>query len=278
MKIIVNTKRGTRLNAFITLSLFISFGILVSTVGISRAGNDVQASLFDIAPDAPDLPDSAVPVPRGVILFETSLTSTAGKNSLRERQISTSTLIRYGVGHNLELRLSSDGLTEKRTSDSSNIGISDFTVGIKRNAWPEGKGRPGFGIIAEAKLPTASNGLGNSYIEPTIWLNLEKDLGRDWGSSVNFGATWAAGNDTKHRILQGTGLWVLNKTLRRGIDLFAHGSIVLKPSTNVSNESIAGIGVLWTANDNVALDASLNYGLTEEAPNQIFRLGLTYLK
>ena len=73
-------------------------------------------------------------------------------------------------------------------------------------------------------------------------------------------------------------LFRTNKTLMRGIDLFAHGSIVLKPSTDVSNESIAGIGVLWTANDNLALDVSLNYGLTEEAPNQMFRLGLTYLK
>ena len=278
MKLNVNRKRGTRLHAFIILSLFISFGILISTVGFLRAEYDVPASLFDIAPDAPDLPDSAVPVPRGVILFETSLTSTNGKNSLRERQISTSTLIRYGVAGNLELRLSSDGITEKRTIESSNIEISDLTVGIKRNVWQEGEGRPGFGIIAETKLPTASNGLGNSQIEPTIWLNLDKDLGDGWGSSVNFGATWAAGDDKKSKILQGTGLWVLNRKLMRGVDLFTHGSILLKPSTDVPNESIAGIGVLWTKNDNLALDASINFGLTEEAPNQIFRLGLTYLK
>lgn len=239
--------------------------------------NRVKPSLYEIEADTADLPDSPYPVPKGVWLFETSLTGEREKDPLGTRSLFTASLLRYGIAQGWELRLSSDGFLLQRSRLGSARGFTDITVGFKKALFPEGRSSPAWGFILQSKIPTASAHLGNKALESTLFFNGSKELGGGWGLEINFGAGWRKREDQKGGFLQAQFLWAVEKEIKRGVGAFVHSVIAFPDQPGRGSSWVIGPGITYVFKDNLQLDTSVTYGLTKASPHSFWRIGLALL-
>lgn len=236
-----------------------------------------KPTLYEIEADTADLPDSPYPVPKGIWLFETSLTREQERDTLRTRILSTASLLRYGIAQGWELRLSSDGFLLSKSKLGSTIGFADITVGFKKVLSPERRGLPAWGLILQSKIPTASALLGNKALEPDLFLNGSKELGRGWGLEANFGASWKKREDQKGGFFQAQFLWAIEKEMKRGVGTFVHSAVALPDQPGKGDNWVMGLGITWILQSNLQVGTSLTYGLTPSSPRRIWRIGLALL-
>ena len=127
---------------------------------LPRLANTCLASLALLAPlsaiagddgivtDRPDFVESSNVVGRGRFQIETSVLAERDKtDGVRARTYSMPTLLRYGVGDVLELRLETDGRTVQHAgSDGTTAGYADTALGVKWHVQDEAPGRPSVGV------------------------------------------------------------------------------------------------------------------------------------
>lgn len=89
-----------------------------------------------IATDRPDFVESGAVLDKGVFQLETSLAwEEDRRDGLTTRSRTTPTLLRYGIGNALEVRLESDGATRQKVIGGedgvSESGVADASLGVK---------------------------------------------------------------------------------------------------------------------------------------------------
>ena len=117
----------------------------------------------------------------------------------------SNTLLRYGLFHNMELRLGGDGFLYQE--DGANQGFkpafSGLSVGTKIKCF-EGQGAiPAISVLADFAVPyTASKGFGTDHLAPSLyllcenpvndWLSIGYNVGAEWDGSLPDATTFAA--------------------------------------------------------------------------------------
>ncbi|HEY0061724.1 MAG TPA: transporter [Telluria sp.] len=235
----------------------------------------------EIATDRPDFVESSNVVGKGRFQIETSIAAERSKHDgVRERLLSTPTLLRIGISDTLELRVETDGRLQARaTADGGPTfkanGYADTALGIKWHALDAAGNAPSVGVLAHLDLdsgsaPFRAAGKGGSLRVVGEW---ELPAGMSLG--VMPGVSWQRDDNGERYAAAIFGIVVgkeWNERLRSFLELSAPH---IARSGHGGTESTVDVGVAWLVTPTVQLDTAFSRGLTRHTADQALTVGLS---
>ena len=223
-----------------------------------------------ISPDRPDFTNGPDVMAAGRFQIETSA---AWQRDASMRLRSTPTLLRLGVGHDLELRLDSDGALRQRNPDAS--GRGDLGLGFKWQLQDGDEGKPGLGMLVDVKTPTGSGVFKGHGLRPSL------NFLAQWELPAGFSLGTMAGvltdrNDADQRYTAA----VLSASLGLPLGEKLHGFAEiagqqLASARNGGNVVTAGTGLAWQITSDAQLDTAVFRGINHNTPDWAWTVGLS---
>ena len=180
--------------------MFICFGI--TALGFSQNTEEVNTELGALITDRPDATESPTAMPKGFLQVETGgfYESFEDNNVKSENYTFNTTLVRYGLLDNLELRLGWN-FTEGQTSingrklDNVTSGFEPLLFGFKTTISDEKGWMPEIGFLGHLYLPfTASTDYKPETTGADFRFSFAHTLSEKSSLAYNLGAAW--GNDS----------------------------------------------------------------------------------
>src|SRR5437868_13755884 len=141
---------------------------ILFSFAIALSAMNALADDQTINPDRPGIADGSMTVGRGTFEIETGVER---DDQSHERDISTPTLLRYGISRNFELRVEGNGY-QHVINDGS--GWAPVSIGFKSHFLD----RPSLGIIGRVFVPAHSG---------DVRLAADVDLNEKWSINPNVG-------------------------------------------------------------------------------------------
>ena len=236
-------------------------GLALSISAIAQ-DNTVLEPLITDRPDATESPNT---MPKGFIQVETG----AFYDTFEEHKIKTenytynTTLVRYGLLDNLELRLGWD-FTESSTSingnkiDNITSGFSPLLLGIKTSIAKENGLFPEIGLLGHLYLPfTASTDFKPETTGVDFRFAFAHTLSDNSSLSYNLGAAW--GSDSPEASYVYTIAFGQGITDKLGAYAELYGDL---PENNKANH-LWDAGLTYLITNNLQLDATVGSSITK---------------
>jgi len=215
--------------------------------------------------DRPDQTESPNVVSKGYIQIETGAAYEAFKNNNIKIETTTynTSLVRFGLLNNLELRLGWDFVenkTEIYNNPISNInsGFSPLMLGIKISVSKENNWLPEIGLLGHIYLPFTA---GSDYKPDSTGVDFRfafaHTLSKNSSLSYNIGAAW--GNDSPEASYVYTIAFGQSITSKLGAYAELYGDL---PENNKANH-LWDAGLTYLINNNVQLDATVGSSITK---------------
>lgn len=255
------------------LLLFVTF----SLVGTLNAQEETQNDLESIVTDRPDQTEASSTVGKGVLQIETGgLYESFEDNSVKsENYTLNTTLIRYGILDNFELRLGWDfveGITKVNGTKLDNImsGFSPLLLGAKIDIAEENGAMPEIALIGHVfPIFTASTDYRPETTGVDFRFSLAHTLSERSSLGYNIGAEW--GNDSS----EATAIYTIayGYSLSDNIGFYAelYGDF---PEDNSANH-LWNAGFTYLANNDLQFDATIGTSITK-GQDLLLGLGLSY--
>lgn len=237
-----------------------------------------QQQAPDLVTDRPDQTESAAIVPRRFLQIETGFIIENDENEI-SRNTSfayNSTLLRYGLWDNFELRLGAaflgNNISKKSTDYSQNIaGFSPLHVGFKVKVVDEKGLRPDIAFLGGLELPfTAGSDYKPSYTAAAMRFAFSHTLSDRFSLGYNLGAEWDGETAVPgyfYSVALGIGLI-------ENLGMFVESFGTIPEAGAAQHQLDAGFTYLLTPNFQV--DISGGIGLNDAAPDNFVSLGLSY--
>ncbi len=215
--------------------------------------------------DRPDATESSSVVPKGFLQVETGGFYESYKNGVikNEHFVYNTTLVRYGLFDNLELRLGWDlGKVKNKLNDnvvSSNLSeFSPLLFGIKVAIAEEKNGMPEIGLIGHLFLPfTVSKSIRPETTGVDFRFAFSHTLSKKSSMSYNLGAQWE--DDSPEAAYVYTVAYGYGFTNKFGGFLELYGNL----PDNSSANHLWDAGITYLVKPNLQLDASFGSSITE---------------
>ena len=236
--------------------------LLISLVGYTQNIEPIQA-------DRPDQTETPAIVPIGMFQVETGLTFQ--KNDKKSNLFSLpTTLWKYGVNENFELRLITEFISEENNISKSN-GFNPIYVGFKVKLTNEKGIIPKTAFISHISLPNvASSKYKTDFYAPEFRFVMQHTLNEKLSLSYNLGAEWDGFTPEPTFIYTLTTGYSISDKLGSYIELFGFG-----PQNGKANHSFDG-GLTYLINNNFMLDLSSGVGITNNAPDYYTAIGFSF--
>lgn len=236
--------------------------LLFSLVGYTQNIEPIQA-------DRPDQTETPAIVPIGMFQVETGFTFQ--KNDKKSTLFSLpTTLWKYGVNENFELRLITEFISEENNISKSN-GFNPIYVGFKVKLTNEKGIIPKTSFISHISLPNvASSKYKTDFYAPEFRFVMQHTLNEKLSLSYNLGAEWDGFTPEPTFIYTLTTGYSISDKLGSYIELFGFG-----PQNNKANHSFDG-GLTYLINNNFMLDLSSGVGITNNAPDYYTAIGFSF--
>ncbi|GAB3713637.1 transporter [Flavobacterium koreense] len=236
--------------------------LLISTSIYSQTTEPIQA-------DRPDQTETPALVPKGMFQVETGFTFQ--KNDALSKSLGLpSTLWKYGVNDNFELRL----ITEFLSEEINNKKLKGFTpvyVGFKVKLADENGIIPKTSFVGHISLPNAaSKEFKTEFFAPEFRFVMQHTLSEKISFSYNLGTEWDGFSAEPTFIYTNAIGYSISDKLGSYIEIF--GFI---PQKEKSNHSIDG-GITYLINHNFMLDLSSGIGISKNAPKNYFAFGFSF--
>lgn len=222
-----------------------------------------------IEADRPDQTETPSIVPKGMFQVETGFTFQ--KNDAFSKSLSLpSTLWKYGVNENFELRLIAEFLSEEINNEKFK-GFTPICVGFKVKLTDEKGIIPKTSFIGHISLPNAaSKEFKTEFFAPEFRFVMQHTLSKKMSFSYNIGAEWDGFSSEPTFIYTAATGYSLTENLGSYIELF--GFI---PQNQKSYHSFDG-GITYLINHNFMLDLSSGIGISKNAPKNYIALGFSF--
>lgn len=237
--------------------------------------------LRDFSPDRPGSTNSPTTIDAGHFQLETELANYTRSADDLEKQINfPNFILRVGIDNSSEILIGwltgstrttkfEDGSEEKIT------GLGDMMIGYKKNFLGNDGGPVAWAFGAGLKIPTNTNGIGNSKWEPTVTLPFSFNLFEDVGLSLTPQVDWKANES-------GNGYHTeFNNPFTLGYEVFEKVEAFAEFVTHSSNEpdmpttAYFGIGFGAEVKKDVQFDLGFNLGLNPATPKNTILCGWT---
>ncbi|MBU1369122.1 MAG: transporter [Bacteroidetes bacterium] len=247
---------------------------LIIISGYIQAQNMVP----ELITDRPDQTESSVVVPLRSLQIETGFVLENDETDLIKQKSFTynTTLLRFGLLKNLELRLGLEYLGEKveiKKNDTLNSfsGLSPIYTGFKVKIADEDGWKPEIAFLGGLVLPfTANDDFKPEYSAATVRFAFSHTLSERFSLGYNLGAEWGGVTAIPgyfYSIAIGFGL-------AENLGLFVE-SYGLIPEEGVS-EHLIDAGFTYLIIPNFQIDISGGIGLNNNAIDNFISLGFTY--
>jgi len=255
---------------------FMSFGISLVLNAQENDGAPVITTI-DIITDRPDATESATTIPHGSLQIETGAFYTSfEENNIKQEVIGyNTTLIRYGILNNLELRLGwnfEEGRTTINGTKLNNVtsGFSPLLTGIKINVVEKKGWIPAIAFLGHLALPVTA---ANDYHPETTGVNfrfsIDHTLTEKSSIAYNLGAQW--GDDSPEAAYVYTLAYWYSILENLGVFAEVYGDF---PENSKANHFWNG-GLAFLVMHNLQLDASIGTGITN-GQDLLLSAGVSY--
>ena len=237
----------------------------------------VTAFSQTIVTDRPDFVEAASTVGKGSIQIEAGVAF----SETEAEDFGTPFLLRVGFADAWEARVETFGYRrsteEVGPSEVTTDGVSDFAVGVKWAFFaPESGNAPAMGALVHLRLPTGSNDFQGDGTVPSLRISAEWDLGADWGIGIMPGIRYDRLGD--ERFVAGLIGAVAGKGLTDTFRVFAEIAFEqIAKDQNGGDVGFVDFGGTFLLNPRWQLDASTFVGITDQAPDYGFSLGVSGL-
>lgn len=236
-----------------------------------------QSGKPDIVTDRPDQTEAPVLVPKGGLQVETGFMMEKDDNLILKSTNYTynTTLIKYGINENFELRFITEYLDEKtfdrvESTEQSLKGISPIALGVKikiaeeRGIWPQAA------LIGHVNMRTGSEAFKPQYTAADFRFTFAHTLSDKFSLSYNAGAEWD-GESPEASFLYTLSLgYAATDKLGMFIETYSFFPEGEKPDHRFDG------GLTYKITNVVQADLSAGLGLNEKAPDYFLSAGLSF--
>lgn len=237
--------------------------------------------------DRPDFVESSETVGKGRVHLETSFLSQRERDAGdRRHTYSMPTMLRVGVGEDLELRIETEGRSVEHTRDkesgerSTTAGYADASVGFLWHVM-DGEGRrPSLGLILDATLPTGSNSLRGKGLRPALRVVGEWELPNEMELGVMPGI-FVAHEEENDRTTPRHGYGLFGIVLDKAFNERLHGLVELSLPRiahvrHGGTQASFDIGATYLLSKDCQLDTLFSRGLNHRTPYASWTVGLSF--
>lgn len=228
--------------------------------------------------DRPDQTESSSVIPRYFLQIETGFVAETDEFDSQKRTslAYNTTLLRYGLLENFELRLGLEYLGEEIENDhddskSSIDGISPLHIGFKVKIADEKGWAPEIALLGGLDLPfPAQDELKPDYSAAFLRFAFSRALSDNISLGCNLGAQYD-GNSAAPEYFYSAALGI---GIFENLGAFIESYGLLRDSGDASHMADAGFTYLIAPN--FQLDVSAGVGVNENAPDSFFGFGLSW--
>lgn len=237
-----------------------------------------QKKTPELITDRPDQTESSAVVPHKSLQIETGFVMENKETYFTEQRsyAFNTTLLRYGLLKNFELRLGMDYLGDKvsiKNSDTTNnvSGLSPIYTGFKIKIADEDGWKPETAFLGGLVLPfTADKDYKPDYSAANIRFSFAHTLSDRFSIGYNLGAEWDGETAVPGYFYSlALGIGITDK-----LGMFVEGYGLLPEEGD--SENLFDVGFTYLVFPNFQLDLSGGIGLNDNAVDNFLSLGLTY--
>ena len=232
-----------------------------------------------IATDRPDFVESSITVGGGSFQVETSVSyGHSGSGSGRLAAWSTPTLLRLGIGDAFELRIESAGWVRDASAVGMEAGdgLADAAIGLKWHLTDERGAAPSTAILVHADVPSGGEAIRGDGVRPSLRGVAEWSLPSGFALGVMPGV--ALSRDDGGSFAAGILGVVVGKDLIGTLRGFAEVAFAqLAAAEHGGTVAAFNTGLALLLAPNVQVDIGVSWGLTENAQDLSWGLGLSVL-
>jgi hypothetical protein len=248
----------------------ILFALFLSVAALSAIAQ--ADSKPELVTDRPDQTEAPVLVPRGGLQVETGF--------VYEKDLKTvnftynTTLIKYGVNENFELRFITEYLGQRTKIDENTLlkmqGFSPLAMGVKikiadaKGIWPQAA------LIGHINLKSGSKEFAPDYTAADFRFTFANSLSDKLSLSYNLGAEW--NGETP----DATFLYTLSLgyTISSRVGMYVEGYSFFPEKSRADNRVDAGL--TYKITPVVQWDISGGIGLSSNAPDSFLSTGISF--
>ncbi len=235
-----------------------------------------------ISADRPGFGDGTGIVPIGHFQLELGYQFTFSDRNDVESQTHDGplTLARVGIiDDRLELRVGTVGYEYSRTDSGSGFetesGFNDVRVGAKVKLWDQDKYLPCVALVASTTLGLGSKNISDREVEPS--LELAWSLAIAGGFSVGGSASVIYASTDGDRFVQGAGSVLVGYSISDRIGAFAEYFLISPNTKGSGTVHYVDFGATYLLTDQIQLDATVGFGLNDEADKFFVGGGVSFL-
>lgn len=222
-----------------------------------------------IQADRPDQTETPAIVPKGMFQVETGFTFQKDDSNSKTLSL-PSTLWKYGVNENFEIRLITEFVMEEIGNTKSD-GLTPIYIGFKVKLAEEKGIVPKTSFIAHLSLPNAaSSRYKTDFNAPEFRFVMQHTLSKKMSLSYNLGYEWDGFTAEPTFIYTLTTGYAITEKLGSYIELFGFA-----PNKDTANHNFDG-GLTYLINSNFMLDLSSGIGITKNAPDYYVAFGFSF--
>jgi hypothetical protein len=256
----------------------------VAPAGGSQQGSDTALAEPELVTDRPDQTESTAIVPTGRAQLEIGATRTYDDASGVELETLEvpATLLRYGLGERVELRLGWSGWIDQEVragaARESADGIGDAEVGAKVLLREGGGVSPRVAVIAATSVPAGDDAFSSDRFDPSARLTVSHDLAGGIGLGWNIGVETASGPAVdRGRTTLSTAIYTLAAGFPAGekMGVFAELFGEVPMSAPGDPAHLVDAGVTYLLRPHLQLDVAGGVGLSDDAPDWFAGVGVS---
>jgi hypothetical protein len=248
------------------------FAALVVFINVAASAQEKP----EIVTDRPDQTEAPSLVPKGGLQVETGFIYESDEsNNLKTTNYTyNTTLIKYGINENFELRFITEYLGERQqvseTSYTRSEGFSPTALGVKIKLADENGIWPQAALIGHINLRTGSKTFSPHYTAADFRFTFAHTLSEKFSLSYNLGAEWDGETP------DATFLYTLSLgyVLSERIGVYAEGYSFFPENSKADNRIDAGL--TYKFSPVVQWDISGGLGLSENAPDAFVSTGISF--
>lgn len=230
------------------------------------------ATAQDIAPiqaDRPDQTETPALVPAGMFQMENGFSFERFDANAQSVTAPTS-LLKYGVNENFELRLITEFSHHKATGNETS-GLNPVLVGFKVRLAEEKGWLPKTSFIAHLAIPKfASKEFQTTFYAPEFRFTMQHTLSDQFSFSYNLGAEWDG--ETADPSFIYTATLGYAPTAKLSLFLESYG---FAPQYDRADHRVDG-GLTYLISNNFMVDLSGGFGISENAPDYFISTGFSF--
>jgi hypothetical protein len=225
-------------------------------------------TLSSIETDRPDQTECPYIVPAGHFQLEAGF-NYESVDTKEKKWILPTALWKYGINQQFELRLITE-INNNRTEGKSSTGLLPTEIGFKVRLMEEKGIQPLTSFISHISIPNASTQkFSTSYFAPNFRFTMLHTLSDRLTLSYNLGAEWDGENPEPIFIYTLAPAYSFTDRLGAYIELYGFA-----PQQQRADHRADG-GIFYLVKNNIQLDVSGGFRITENAPEYYGALGFS---